>query len=147
MNYSTTSAEAGIVEKIIRIDYPSKLPTHNYWIFRAREKNYEKRNRIPEGQSIFLDLQYVLLGNISPNFRGIAIDINKNKIDLYLYFDGKLGNDKKESILSIEKEAIALIKKPIEFHSNRIDFTHPLPSHGLNWIYRRAETFEDPKEN
>lgn len=91
--------------------------------------------------SLWLSLQRALLGEITPNIRGITCACNKNKIVIRCYFAGEITEEDKDSMDCVEGEVIADFPEyTIDLQCIAIDMSESLAQHRLSaWVYLRKE--------
>jgi hypothetical protein len=91
--------------------------------------------------TILLGFMFALLGEITPNIRGITCGWNTTEITIKFYFDGVFSEDEQESMECIATEVIASIPdRNIDVECRRIDFPENLEPYKLSeWIYLRKE--------
>ncbi len=91
-------------------------------------------------ESICLEMQVALLGEVPPNLRMVLVSISPKRIQMDCYFDGQPSEDDMESMSCVETELLASLPHDVEVLTNveRLDFPHPLPQR-LHCVYRRRE--------
>lgn len=90
---------------------------------------------------VLLSLQVALLGEITPNIRGITCGWSTSLIRIHCYFQGEINDDDKESMECVETEIIAgFTEHEVNLECKRLDLPEPLNPHTLSaWVYRRRE--------
>lgn len=141
-----------IDERIIQLDYPIQIPSHRYWAYRRKEKlsssfemlsfseHYIKKT-INRDAYLLLSTQQALLGTITHNLRGVAVDEINDKVNIYFYYDSdqidkkNINHDNILSQITRELGHIIINEKiiPLNYPSN-------FPDHRL-WVYRRKESY------
>lgn len=91
---------------------------------------------------VLLSFQAALLGEVSPNIRGITSAWNDSTIEFRAYFDGEIPEDDEESMECVATQIIAgFPEHEVNLQCIRLDAPEPLNPHGLTaWVYRRKET-------
>lgn len=91
--------------------------------------------------TVLLALQLALLGEITPNIRGITCGWDESKIMINFYFDGEFTEEEQESMECVASEVISSIPKlKIDVQCKRVDAPELLASYKLlNWVYLRKE--------
>lgn len=81
-----------------------------------------------------------LLGEIEPNFRGIAVEHSNNNIYIYFYFDGEINDEMENTCTSVGTEVIAHYEDGMGIYEKiiRLDYPARLPMHE-HWVYKRKE--------
>ena len=88
-----------------------------------------------------LSLQRALLGNVTPNIRGVIALLDDNQIYLTFYFDGEISESDEENASEIETEVIADFdeKYTIDTQIKRLDFPHRIKLDKGFLVYLRKE--------
>ena len=91
--------------------------------------------------TLLLSVQFALLGEVTPNIRGITCGWDKSTIMLNFYFDGKFTEEEQESMECVATEVIASIPDfKINVECQRIDGPKSLTPYKLSeWVYLRKE--------
>lgn len=98
-------------------------------------------NEIKTITILLLSIQRALLGEITPNIRGITCDLYDSQIIIRCYFEGQVTKDNKESIDSVEAEVIADFPKfAIDLQCLMVNKPESLEQYKLSaWVYMRKE--------
>jgi hypothetical protein len=90
---------------------------------------------------IKLSFQRALLGEITPNIRGITCGWNDSMITYKCYFHGEISEENQESMDCVATEVVADFPDyMIDFQCERLDMPEPLNAHTLLiWVYKRKE--------
>lgn len=88
-----------------------------------------------------LSLQRALLGEITPDVRGITYGCDKNKIVIRCYFAGEITEEDEDSMDCVEGEVIAdFPEHAIDLQCITLDMSESLAQHTLSaWVYLRKE--------
>lgn len=90
---------------------------------------------------LLLSMQKALLGEITPNIRGITCGCNESEIIIKCYFNNEISEEEKEAMECVATEVIACFpNQKINLECKRIDFPEPLMPYKLSeWVYLRKE--------
>lgn len=91
-------------------------------------------------QKIVLSLQRALLGSITPNLRGVAVDWNDTEIRVFCYYHGPITDDNREEMSCVHTEVATdfVDITPVHFVLERLDM--PMPMNGFRaWVFLRKE--------
>lgn len=91
---------------------------------------------------LLLSLQVALLGEITPNIRGITCGWKDYDITIHCYFQGEINDDDEEAMFCVETEVIADFTEEYKVNLKciRLDLPKSLNSYTLSaWVYRRKE--------
>ncbi len=94
------------------------------------------------GASVLLSIQRALLGEITPNIRGITCAWSKSEIKIRCYFEGEITDENEESMDCVEGEIMADFPniKLIDLKCLTINMPESLNKHTLmSWVYMRKE--------
>lgn len=91
--------------------------------------------------SVLLSLQVALLGEISPNIRGITCSWDSSKIIIRCIFHGAIKEEDRDSMEFVCTEVIAdFPNHEVEMEYIRADSPESLQKYGLMaWVYCRKE--------
>jgi hypothetical protein len=133
-------SRAKICEHVISLYYPNSLPNHTHWAFRRFEDLYVQPIDSHDYEGISHSAQYSMIGKITTNIRGVAIEKHDRSASLFFYIDGPI----KKDLLVVCKEIATLMQLlnpdiKIILNTKRIDHPDSLPKHDLDWIYLRQE--------
>lgn len=130
-------SHATIHEHLIRLDYPTPLPKHEYWVYRRKELDVFETSIESYDDLPLLALKSTL-GKISSSIRGIYLNVE----EFYFYVDGPMTADLEEDFINIVNQFKKLSKKDnVAKHVFRIDIPQKLPDNDnhYNWVYKRKE--------
>lgn len=100
-------------------------------------------NNIPVKTKILLSIHYALLGEITPNIRGITYSWNDSDalITIYCYFEGKITEEEEEAMECVASEVIADFPEfMIDIKCITIDMSENIGKYMLSeWVYLRKE--------
>ncbi len=90
---------------------------------------------------ILLSLQVALLGEITPNIRGITCGWSSSLITIHWYFQGEISEDDRESMECVATEVLANFPEhKINIESKRLDLPELLNPYTLSaWVYLKKE--------
>lgn len=89
---------------------------------------------------VLLSVQRALLGAVSSELRGVAVELDLGVITVRFYYDGPISDDALDSATTVIAEVgadfdnLAIVKDEI----TRIDYPQKLPSAGI-WVFKRRE--------
>jgi hypothetical protein len=85
-------------------------------------------------QKILLSVQRALLGSVTSNLRGVAIDWNDSEIRIVCYYHGQISNDDREEMSCVHTEVVAdfIDIVPVDFALEQVDMPKTLI--GLNSV-------------
>lgn len=85
-------------------------------------------------------LQRALLGQVSPQLRGVSVDQDDQQIHLNFFFNGPVSEEDRVAASEVESELLADLPpdKRVETEIVRLDAPKRLPDSGL-WVFRRRE--------
>lgn len=91
--------------------------------------------------NVLLSLQRALLGEISPNIRGITCSWDTSIITIHCYFQAEISDDDRESMECVATEVIAdFPEHRVILECKRLDMPASLNPYTLSaWVYRRKE--------
>src|SRR5262249_54125713 len=74
-------------------------------------------------QKILLSVQRALLGSVTSNLRGVAIDWNNSEIRVVCYYHGPISDDDREEMSCVQTEVAAdfIDIAPVEFVLEQLD--------------------------
>ena len=105
-------------------------------------KNLDDNSR----HKIVLSVQRALLGSITPNLRGVAVDWNDNEIRVFCYYHGAISEDDREEMSCVHTEVATDFVDIAAVHFVLVRSDMPTPMKGYRaWIFLRKETV--PPEN
>lgn len=98
-------------------------------------------NQIELRTSVLLSIQVALLGEITPNIRGITCAWNESVIDIHCYFEGEITEEDEDSMDCVATEVIAdFPKHTIDLQCITVNMSESLGRHRLLvWVYMRKE--------
>lgn len=98
-------------------------------------------NNIELRTTLFLAFRLALLGEITPNIRGITCGWNEQEVIIKFIFDGVFSEEEQENMDCVATEVIADVPdRNMDVEFLRIDFPEPLQNHKLTeWVYMRKE--------
>jgi hypothetical protein len=98
-------------------------------------------NNIELRTTLLLAFRLALLGEITPNIRGITCGWNEQEVIIKYYFDGSFSEEEQENMECVATEVISHIPdRNIDVECRRIDSPESLQNHKLNeWVYLRKE--------
>jgi len=87
-----------------------------------------------------MSLQRALLGQVSPQLRGVSVDQNAEQILLKFFVDGPITEEDAAAALEVETELLADLppQKRVDTEVLRLDIPRRLPDADL-WVFRRRE--------
>ena len=96
---------------------------------------------IPNEIHLLLSINRALLGEITPNIRGITCAYNENKIIIRCCFEGEITEENEESMDCVEAEVIADFPGyAIDLQCITVNMYESLAQHRLStWVYMRKE--------
>lgn len=85
-------------------------------------------------QHILLSVQRALLGSVTSNLRGVAVDWNKTDIRIVFYLHGPISDDDREEMSCVDTEVAAdfIDIAPVDFVLEQLDMPKTLI--GLNSV-------------
>jgi hypothetical protein len=91
-------------------------------------------------QSVLVALQQALLGEVSERLRAVTVSYDETSLHFEAIFDGKVGDDDRESMSYVETELIALFPSAhvITHAVQQSDFPAPIPKDKA-WAFYRKE--------
>jgi hypothetical protein len=98
-------------------------------------------NSIDLRTQVLLSLQCALLGEITPNIRGITCSWDTSKITIVCYLQDDISEDIEESMECVATEVMAdFPEHQVEIECKKLDEPEPLNPYTLSaWVYRRKE--------
>ena len=93
-----------------------------------------------ERTDIMLSVQRALLGNVTSNLRGVAVDWDDRLIHLVCYYNGVISDDDRETMSCAHTEVVAdfIDHKPVQMTLERLDT--PNKMNGFRaWAFLRKE--------
>ncbi len=90
---------------------------------------------------VLLSLQRALLGEVTPNLRGVTCSWDQSLIRISALFDGKVSEENRESMECVATEVMSDFPDfQVILECQRLDVPEPLSSHALMaWAYSRRE--------
>ena len=90
-----------------------------------------------------LSVQRSLIGEITPDLRGVTLSLSEKKLNIVSYFDGEISEDDKELTCCAETEVMADYSKDfdIKWEVQRVDFPKKLTCLD-RWVFLRKENRE-----
>jgi hypothetical protein len=91
-------------------------------------------------QKIVLSVQRALLGEVTPNLRGVAADWNGTEIRVVCYYHGLISDDDREEMSCVHTEVATdfIDIAPVHFVLERLDM--PTKLNGFRaWVFLRKE--------
>ena len=89
---------------------------------------------------VLLSVQRALLGEVTPDLRGVSVEVNDNRVRLTSYFADKVTEDQKDVVSTITAEVAADLPHDWTIEDDLV--TAPvsgrLPENVI-WAYRRKE--------
>ena len=167
--YSDYSIETEFYMPSIRLDYPQKIPLRGRWVYYRYEdilkipvernsdlfKSHiahlsDKESELTRMSVLKLSVGDALLGHVTPNLRGVCVNVDENKMYVNFYFDGEISKlDQELFDLSVSRfmEEFKATKVEFDIQMIRLDFPLKPPWIG-GWVYKRSEdTSQYPLEN
>lgn len=98
-------------------------------------------NSIELRTRVLLSLQSALLGEITPNVRGITCRWDTSEIMIVCYLQGEVSEDIEESMACVATEVMAdFPEHQVEIACKELNEPEPLNPYTLSaWVYRRRE--------
>jgi hypothetical protein len=98
-------------------------------------------NKIDLRTQVLLSLQSALIGEITPNIRGITCCWDTSKITIVCYLEDDIREDIEESMEYAATEVMAdFPEHQVEMECKKLDESEPLNPYTLYaWVYRRKE--------
>ena len=100
-------------------------------------------------QKILLSVQRALLGSVTSNLRGVAIDWNNNEIRIVGYYDGPISDDDREEMSCVDAEVATdfIDAASVDFALHRLDMPERIigldseigPGSHRAWAFLRKE--------
>lgn len=85
-------------------------------------------------------VQRALLGSVTPNLRGVAVDWDETEILVICYFHGSISDDDREEMSCVHTEVATDFVDivPVHFRLDRLDM--PAKMNGFRaWVFLRKE--------
>lgn len=85
-------------------------------------------------------LQRALLGQVSPQLRGVSVDQDGQRIHLKFFFNGPVSEEDRVAASEVETELLGDLPrdKRLDTEIVRLDAPQRLPDSG-QWVFRRRE--------
>jgi hypothetical protein len=96
---------------------------------------------VNENRSLLgMSVQRALLGQVSPQLRGVAVDEDGQLIRLRFFINGPVSDDDTLSASEVETELLADLSsnRKVDTEVVRLDTPQPLPDSEL-WVFQRRE--------
>lgn len=89
---------------------------------------------------VLLSVQRALLGEVTPELRGLSVEVNDTHVRLTSYFAGRLTAEQKDTVSTITAEVAADLPHDwtIEDEAVSLPESERLPEIAI-WAYRRKE--------
>jgi hypothetical protein len=91
-------------------------------------------------QKCVLSVQRALLGSVTPNLRGVAVDWDKNEVRVTCYYHGPISDNDREIMSCVHTEVATdfIDIAPVHFSLERVDM--PIKINGFRaWVFLRKE--------
>ena len=98
-------------------------------------------NQIELRTSVLLSIQAALLGEITPNIRGITCAWSESTITIHCLFENEITEEDEDSMDCVATDIIAnFTEHTIDLQCITVNMSESLAQHGLSaWVYMRKE--------